>query len=70
MTMMIPLQDGSARNNNSNYDIESSLQWCWDDECAAAFAAAEKRKIQEKEDTTFSRLYKAAAFLLKADGPA
>lgn len=50
MTMMIPLQDGSARNNNSSYDIESSLQWCWDDECAAAFAAAEKRKIQEKEE--------------------
>jgi hypothetical protein len=50
MTMMIPLQNGSARNNNSNYDIESSLQWCWDDECAAAFAAAEKRKIQEKEE--------------------
>jgi hypothetical protein len=47
--MMIPLQDGSARNN-TNYDIESSLQWCWDDECAAAFAAAEKRKIQKEKE--------------------
>lgn len=50
MTMMIPMHDGPARNNNLSYDIESSLQWSWDDECAAAFAAAEKRKIQEEEN--------------------
>ncbi len=50
MTMMTPMQDRSARNNNSSYDIESSLQWCWDDECAAAFAASQKWKTQKEKE--------------------
>jgi hypothetical protein len=58
ITMMIPMQDRSARNNNSSSDIELSIQRCWDDECAAAFAAGERTKIQEEKQQQQHKLQK------------
>jgi hypothetical protein len=56
--MMIPMQDRSARNNNPSCDIELSIQQCWDDESASAFAAAEKTKIQEEKKQQQHKLQK------------